>query len=169
VGCGGGRTVSKLASIAPEGTTWGVDHSEASVAASRTVNKKQIDIGHVGIRHASVSQLPVPDDTFDLVTAVESHFYWPDLPGDMQEVLRVLKTGGTLVLIAEAYRGGKRDKVLRQFAEAMERVGPYWHLSVDEHHELLARAGYLEVQVSEEYEKGWICATGRKSPSTQGR
>jgi SAM-dependent methyltransferase len=168
VGCGGGSTVSKLASTASEGKTSGIDRPEASVAASRSMNRKWIETGRVDIRHASVSQLPFPSDTFDLVTAVETHFYWPDLPADMQAVLRVLKPGGTLILIAEAYKGGKKDRVLGQFAEAMGRVGPYSHLSVDEHRELFGKAGFVEVQVSEEYEKGWICATGRKSRSTEG-
>lgn len=43
---------------------------------------------------------------FDLATAVETHYYWPDLNADMQEVLRVLKPVGTLIIIAEAYKGG---------------------------------------------------------------
>ena len=48
---------------------------------------------------------------FDLVTAVETHFFWPDLPNDVREVLRVLKPGGTFLLIAEVYRGRQyRDR-----------------------------------------------------------
>src|SRR5262249_57344064 len=35
VGCGGGRTVQKLAALAPEGTVCGVDYSGASVRAPR--------------------------------------------------------------------------------------------------------------------------------------
>ena len=53
-----------------------------------------------------MSKLPFPDGMFDLVTAVETHYYWPDLVADMREVLRVLKPGGTFVLIAEAYKDG---------------------------------------------------------------
>jgi ubiquinone/menaquinone biosynthesis C-methylase UbiE len=32
-----------------------------------------------------------PDRTFDMVTAVEMHDYWPDLPANVREILRVLK------------------------------------------------------------------------------
>lgn len=35
VGCGGGMTVARLAAMATEGKTYGVDYSEASVAASQ--------------------------------------------------------------------------------------------------------------------------------------
>ncbi len=36
VGCGGGRTVHKLAGIATEGKVYGIDHSEESVSTSRS-------------------------------------------------------------------------------------------------------------------------------------
>jgi SAM-dependent methyltransferase len=109
-----------------------------------------------------VSDLPFASDTFDLVTAVETHFYWPDLPADMREVLRVLKPGGALVIIAEAYKGGKKDKQLQMFAGMMSRTGSYSHLTIEEHRTLLGSAGYSDVQVFEEYDKGWMCAMGRK-------
>jgi ubiquinone/menaquinone biosynthesis C-methylase UbiE len=104
-GCGGGRTVSKLAAIATQGKVYGVDYSEESVATTKKTNAQWIGLGHVEVRHGSVSLLPFPDGMFDLVTAVETHFWWPDLPGDMREIFRVLKPGGTLVLVAEVYKG----------------------------------------------------------------
>lgn len=161
VGCGGGRTVHKLAAFSGEGKVYGVDFSEESVAASRRTNQPWIEIGRVEIRHGSVSKLPFPDGMFDLVTAVETHYYWPDLPADMREVLRVLKPGGTLLIIAEAYKGGKYDKLLQRLEE-LKKTMVYSHLNVNEHRDLFSQSGYSEVQVVEEYEKGWISAKGRK-------
>ena len=163
-GCGGGRTVSKLAALAPEGRVFGIDYSDASVASSRKTNKRAIQAGRVEIRLASVSQLPFAPDTFDLVTAVETHFYWPDLSADVREVLRVLKPGGTFLIVAEAYKGGKKAGQIQMFADMMSRTGSYSHLTIEEHRELLANAGYSDVRVFEEYDKGWMCATGRKRP-----
>ena len=40
VGCGGGKTVARLAAIATEGKTYGIDYSDASVAASRKANRE---------------------------------------------------------------------------------------------------------------------------------
>jgi ubiquinone/menaquinone biosynthesis C-methylase UbiE len=163
VGCGGGRTVSKLAALAPGGSVCGVDYSDASVASSRKTNKRAIQAGRVDIRHASVSDLPFAADMFDLVTAVETHFYWPDLPADLREVLRVLKRGGALLIIAEAYKGGRKARQIQMFADRMSRTGSYSHLTVEEHRELLASAGYSDVQVFEDYERGWMCARGTKA------
>ena len=161
VGCGGGMTVARLAIIATEGKTYGIDYSEESVAASRRANRQGVAAGRVEILPGSVSHLPFPDQMFDLVTAVETHYYWPDLNADMREVLRVLQPGGALIIIAEAYKGGKYDRLLRRL-EQLRGTMNYAHLSVREHSDLFSKAGYSDVQVFEEYDKGWICAVGRK-------
>jgi SAM-dependent methyltransferase len=161
VGCGGGMTVARLATIATEGKTYGIDYAEASVAASRKANRKRIAAGRVEVLLGSVSHLPFADQMFDLVTAVETHYFWPDLNADMQEVLRVLKPGGALIIIAEAYKGGKYDQLLQRL-EKLRGIMNYAHLTVSEHRELFSQAGYSDIDVFEEYDKGWICAMGRK-------
>jgi ubiquinone/menaquinone biosynthesis C-methylase UbiE len=161
VGCGGGRTVSKLAAMATEGKVYGVDYSAESVAASKRTNAGGIDDGRVEIRQGSVSQLPFSEGMFDVVTGVETHFWWPDLPGDMREVFRVVKPGGTLVLIAEVY--GRSQAKAGQLAERYASRTGMKLLSVEEHRELLEEAGFADVRIVEERGKGWICAVGRKS------
>jgi ubiquinone/menaquinone biosynthesis C-methylase UbiE len=162
VGCGGGRTVSKLAAIATQGQVCGIDYSEESVAVSQKTNAGWMGIGRVEIRQGSVSQLPFPDDVFDLVTAVETHYFWPDLAADTREVFRVLKPGGALILIAEAYKGAKTAAA--KLAEKYLPLAGMTLLSVDEHRELFTTAGYSDVRVIEEPGKGWICSIGRKPP-----
>jgi SAM-dependent methyltransferase len=163
VGCGGGATLKRLAEHATHGTLHGVDYSEESVAMSRRRNRRLVEEGRVEIRQASVSSLPFAHGTFDLVTAVETHYYWPDLNADTQEVLRVLKPGGTFAIIAEAYKGGKHDQMLRMLEElARTGIMKYSHLTVAEHHDLLLKAGFSDVRVLEEYDKGWLCAIGRR-------
>jgi len=163
VGCGGGSTIARLAALATNGKIYGADYSEESVAASRQTNRNRVDAGRVEVHHASVSSLPFPNGMFDLVTAVETHYYWPDLDADTREVLRVLKPGGTFVIIAEAYKGGKYDQVLQR-VEVLQRssILKYSHLTVTEHSDLLSKAGYSDVQVFEDYDTGWLCAIGRK-------
>jgi ubiquinone/menaquinone biosynthesis C-methylase UbiE len=158
VGCGGGRTIEKLAAIVRSGTVYGIDYAEGSIAVSRTHNADLIKAGRVVIRKASVSQLPFPGDTFDLVTAIETQYYWPDLLGDMQEILRVLKPAGRLVVIAEMYKGG-RYYWLKWPVMWMLRSS---QLSVSDHRELFASAGYTRVEIFEENNKGWICSVGTK-------
>jgi len=160
VGCGGGRTVSKLAAIATQGKVYGLDYSEESVAATKKLNAPSIGAGRVEVRLGSVSNLPLSDGMFDLVTAVETHFWWPNLPADMSEIFRVLKPGGKLTIIAEVYKGANTT-VSRLAEKYASRTGMAL-LSADEHRELFVNAGYSDVQVIERRDKGWICAMGRK-------
>jgi len=160
VGCGGGRTVSKLAAIATQGKVYGVDYSEESVATTKRTNAQWIDLGRVEVRHGSVSQLPFPDAMFDLVTAVETHFWWPNLPRDMREVFRVTKPSGTFIVIAEVYKGA--ITTVSKLAEKYASRTGMSILSPDEHSQLFINAGFSEVHVIENRPKGWICAFGNK-------
>jgi SAM-dependent methyltransferase len=107
-----------------------------------------------------VSQLPYADDSFDLVTAVETHFWWPDLEGDVREVRRVVKPGGRLVVVGEVYKGAPSS-----MSKLVEKQAPSTGMKMlteAEHRALLEDAGFAEVQVFTDPAKGWICATGRK-------
>lgn len=157
VGCGGGRTIDKLVTLASAGKVYGIDVSEQSVAVSRTTNAKWIAAGRVDIRQAAVSQLPFPDATFDLVTAVETHYYWPDPVADMREILRVLKPNGRLLLIAETYRSGGGGALL---APVMKMIRARF-LTAEEHRRLFADAGFQEIAIDVERSNGWICCVGR--------
>ena len=164
VGCGGGKTVSKLAALVTQGRVYGLDYSKASVAVATKTNREWIRTGRVEIREGTVSQMPFPDNMFDLVTAVETHFWWPDLTADMREVLRVLRPGGRFVIVAEIYKGAKTATA--KLAEKYLPISGMKLLSVEEHRDLLANAGCSDIQVIEEPGKGWICGIGVK-PSAQ--
>jgi ubiquinone/menaquinone biosynthesis C-methylase UbiE len=158
VGCGGGWTVRKLVALAPEGKVVGLDYSSASVAVSRDTNAREIEAGRVRIEQGSVAALPFPDRSYDIVTAVETHYYWPDLPANVREVLRVLKPGGTFILIAETYRGGP-FRLLYGLVMPLLRAA---FLSDAEHRDLLTQAGFTEVETKHVSRKNWIVATGRR-------
>jgi SAM-dependent methyltransferase len=158
IGCGGGRTVHRLAALASGGNVIGLDYSATSVAASRDFNAKEVEAGQVRIELGSVAALPFADSTFDIVTAVETHYYWPDLPANVREILRVLKPGGTCALIAETYRGGPLRLL---YGIVMPLLGAAF-LSDAEHCDLLTQAGFCEVKTHHVPGKNWICATGRR-------
>ncbi len=160
VGCGGGRTISKLATIASAGKVVGVDFSDVSISVSKKLNARAIVLGRVEIHEASVSELPFEANIFDLATAIETHFWWPDLAAGLREIFRILKPGATLVVIAEIYKGA--DTKVAKMAEKVIPLSGMNLLTLDEHQTILAEAGYRDVRIFTEAKKGWICAIGRK-------
>ena len=166
VGCGGGQTIARLAATAAEGKVFGLDYSDASVAAARETNAAAIDQGRVDIQLGSVSRLPYADGTFDLVTAVETHYYWPDLANDVREVIRVLRPNGTFVIVAETYRGRRNDWLYRPVMRLLLRAA---YLTPEEHRQLLTDGGYHHVEVFVDKPRGWICVTGGRPAQLPSR
>ncbi|MBE6504844.1 MAG: class I SAM-dependent methyltransferase [Methanobrevibacter millerae] len=100
VGCGGGININRMAENAKK--VYGIDYSIESVKLSREVNEKLINEGRVEIQEGNVKSLPFEDATFDVVTAFETVYFWPDIEKSFGEVKRVLKPGGTFLIGMEA-------------------------------------------------------------------
>ena len=83
--------------ILEQDTSWrveGVDISKHCLHhAQRLLEKKQI-LGRSRLSVADVRSLPYPDDTFDVVIAVEVFEHIPDPEAGLAEAIRVLKPGG---------------------------------------------------------------------------
>lgn len=100
VGCGGGFTIRRLLKRSKDAQVYGIDISEESVIKARQVNAEVLD-KQVYVTQGSAEQLPYNDEMFDLVTAVETVYFWPNLPDCLQEVRRVLKPGGKFAIMVE--------------------------------------------------------------------
>ena len=159
IGCGGGKTVNTLAKIATEGKIYGIDYSEVSVAVAINTNKKLINAGRVEIVHASAESLPFPNNMFNLVTAIESYYFWPDLVNTLKEIRRVLKPGGSLILINACYRDEKFEKRNSNLA----RIGAFTYHLPDEFRIFLSDAGYSQIQIELFENKNWLTALGINS------
>jgi ubiquinone/menaquinone biosynthesis C-methylase UbiE len=107
IGVGGGRTVDKLASLAFNGQVFGIDYSRDMVDFSKVQNQHLVAEGKIQLVQDSVDALSFLGGQFDLVTAVETCYFWPDLPKAFREVNRVLKQGGKLLIIREMTKDGK--------------------------------------------------------------
>ena len=152
IGCGGGRTVKRLAGIASDGKVTGIDFSPDSVAVAVKKNGELINRRRVEIFPETVSSMSFSDGTFDLVTAFESHYFWPDLPNDLKEIYRVMKQDGHLLIAGTVYKTGKFDRRNRRFVDA----GGMTYLSIGEFREILEGAGFSEFDAHEELKKGWF-------------
>jgi ubiquinone/menaquinone biosynthesis C-methylase UbiE len=72
VGCGGGRTVSKLAAMASEGRVYGIDFSRTSVAVRNSSAMTSEASSDVGLFSSSLSMSALPLTGFNRVNASSS-------------------------------------------------------------------------------------------------
>ena len=100
VGCGGGFTIRRLLKRSKDAQVYGIDISEESVAKAKKVNAEVLD-KQVFVTLGSAEKLPYEDGKFNLVTAVETVYFWPNLPNCLQEVRRVLKSGCKFAILVE--------------------------------------------------------------------
>jgi ubiquinone/menaquinone biosynthesis C-methylase UbiE/GNAT superfamily N-acetyltransferase len=114
VGCGVGRFMFELATLYPRAKFVGVDYSQLMIerATQMLLNGATINIArkarnfsfqgrelpNVALQQADAQCLPFADQSFDCVNATNLLDRVPDAAVVIQELLRVLKPGGTLLL-----------------------------------------------------------------------
>ncbi|MFA6642730.1 MAG: class I SAM-dependent methyltransferase [Methanomethylophilus sp.] len=118
VGCGGGMCLRKLSEKYPAARLTGIDLSTTSVEATTENNADLVAAGRLTVRPMDVEKLDFPENSFDLVTAVETYFFWPHLAQDIKNVARVVAPGGLFVIIAEdSFTEKNRTQMLQQKKE----------------------------------------------------
>jgi SAM-dependent methyltransferase len=158
IGCGGGRTVGRLAGIATDGKVVGIDYSPDAVAVARKKNRALINEGRVEIFQEAVSSMSFSDGAFGLITAFESHYFWPDFRNDLKEVHRVTKQNGQLLIVGAVYKNKKFDRRNQRIVDAIGMT----YLSIEELREILEDAGYSQFDALEEKNKGWFAIKCKK-------
>lgn len=161
VGCGGGKTVNLLAQRATRGKVFGIDYSTDMVEYSKKVNKKLIAQDRVQIAEESVEKMSFPNDIFDLVTAVETYYFWPNFKEAIKEMKRVLKPGGKLLLVNELVQDGIHDVEY----EKMIRETHVHLIPLEEIQNTMRALGFSDIQVSVKNESGWNAILAEKAAS----
>ncbi len=157
IGCGGGKTVNRLASIT-KGKVFGIDYSIDCVNWSKEYNKELIYKGQVEIFNASVEKIPFEDEKFDVVSAVETIYFWPDLISNLVEVRRILKPTGKIIIINEMYD----DEKFKDRNDELVKNSNMKIYSPEELKVIMNNAGYNNIQIELKEEKNWLCCIGEK-------
>ncbi len=136
IGFGPGTLIGMLARRATRGFVAGVDHSAVMVKQATRRNEVFVRTGQVEVKEGSVSKLPFPDNCFTKVCAVNSVHLWPSPEKDLQELRRVMKERGLLLLSLRMKHPRQTRFMPPGFTEEeVERLG-----------EMLQRAGFRNIR-----------------------
>ena len=120
------------------------------IALSNKVNQRGIEDNRVSLTQGSVLELPYGDQSADLVTALETIQFWPDIPQALAEIRRVLKPGGRLVIINRYPPEGSVwwNKIQLKSDEAYRSA--------------LEATGFAGIKINTEFRKHWIIAEAKR-------
>ena len=139
IGCGGGVNIEKFLKIT-RGNVDGLDYSEVSVSESIKRNNAAVDDGRCKVMQADVSDMPIDDESYDLVTGFETIYFWPDLAETFKEVSRIIRPNGRF-MIAQGTDGTHPDD--EKWLATVEGMSVY---TAPELERYLLNAGFKSVE-----------------------
>ena len=154
-GCGGGANVRRL--LERSNKVYGIDYSEISVTKSRETNAEAIRSGKCEILHGDVASLPFEDDSFEIVTAFETVYFWQNIEKAFSEIYRVLKKGGIFAITNESTG---TDKTSVKFSQIIDGMNLY---TGEKLKSLLEKAGFTGIEIHTHADKPWLNVTGKKA------
>jgi ubiquinone/menaquinone biosynthesis C-methylase UbiE len=124
VGCSAGGYVVLARSMGARRVA-GVDVDKDALRRAREWAAQQRNGAGIAMSVASVTELPFPDETFDLVICTEVLEHVPDARAGLAEIFRVLRLGGTLAVslpnVVSYFWGVERCRPVRAIARMMGR------------------------------------------------
>jgi ubiquinone/menaquinone biosynthesis C-methylase UbiE len=158
VGCGGGRTVGRLARRVFQGKVFGVDCSADMVKYGLELNRNLVKQGRLEIVEGLVEKLSFPEGFFDLVTAFETYYFWHSPPIAFREIKRVLKPAGTLLLANEMIKDGVYEvEKAEMIAKAHATLLPLKVIKAN-----LLNVGFVNVKAFTKAGSPWNAVTAQK-------
>ena len=154
-GCGGGANMKRLLKKYPQGIVKGIDYSPVSVEKAKKVNEDANLNGRCVILQGNVADLIFAANQFDLVTAFETIYFWPDLLQSFREVHRVLKPDGMFLICNECGGDNEKDE---KWTEKIDGMTIYKDVQLKN---ILEQTGVRNIQ-NRKSEKGWLCITAQK-------
>ena len=156
LGCGGGRNAGELLKKYPKAHVTAIDYSELSVEKAKAFNRAAIAAGRCHVQQGDVSELRLPDRSFDLATAFETVYFWPGLERCFAQVARILKPGGIFMICNESDGTDDTGKKYEGIIDGMK-----CH-TAEQLEAALKAAGFSEVTSDHHSSKPWITIIGKK-------
>ncbi len=161
IGCGGGMQMALMRDMFPDADMTGLDHSPEAVIAASEANSDAKASGKCRVIEGSVERLPFGNESFDLVTAFETYFFWPNLESSISEACRAVAPGGMILVVSESYP----NLLFRRINERNRRLYGVNVVENDRMRSMLEAAG-MSVEIRTRKLRNWVCFIGRKITSS---
>ncbi len=156
LGCGGGRNAGELLHRYSGAHVTAVDYSELSVGKAKEYNREAIASGRCSVIQGDVSALKLPAEEYDLATAFETIYFWPELEKCFTQVHRILKPGAYFLICNES---DGTDKTGRKFEKIIDGMKVY---TVEQIGSALKTAGFSVITADHHASKPWIAVLAKK-------
>ncbi len=164
LGSGGGIDVLLSAKrVGPTGKAYGLDMTDEMLALARQ-NQKKAGVDNVEFLKGEIEQIPLPDDTVDVIISNCVINLSADKDRVFAEAFRVLKPGGRLAVSDVVVRGEVPAEIRRSVELWIGCVAGA--LEADEYRAKLAKAGFVEIELDPtrvyrvEDARGFLAGTG---------
>jgi SAM-dependent methyltransferase len=154
LGSGGGIDCFLAArQVGPEGRVIGVDMTPAMLKKAET-SRQRLGVDNVEFRQGYIEQLPVDDESIDIIMSNCVINLSPDKPAVFREALRALRPGGR-VSISDIVIEGEFSAELRadtdKWAECVTGA-----IDADVYTGMMRDAGFVDIQVVDKVDAGQI-------------
>lgn len=156
LGCGGGRNAGELLKKYPDAKVTAIDYSPLSVEKAAEYNKAMIDEGRCEVKQGDVSALDLDKESYDLATAFETIYFWPDLEKCFAQVAGILKKGSVFMIVNES---DGTDAASLKFEKIIEGMKCYTAKEIET---ALKAAGFSAVKADRHRAKPWITVIAKK-------
>src|SRR6266498_5219467 len=118
IGFGPGQAIQEVVKLTPNGFVAGIDLSDTMVMQASKRNSAAIRSGRVLLQQGSESPLPFEDNKFNKVFAVNSMQFWSNPIAGLQEIRRVLRPAGRIVITIQPM-WAKTEEEVQSVAEKL--------------------------------------------------
>ncbi len=156
LGCGNGRDAGELLKKYPSSKLTAVDYSPLSVEKTKKNNAEMIQADRMTVIEGDVSDLKLEAGKFDLATAFETIYFWPELEKCFGQVAKILKAGGYFMIVSES---DGEDKITQWFKKRIDGMKTY---TPQELERILKSAGFSEVKSEHHKSFAWTMVLAKK-------
>ena len=156
IGCGGGKNALELLKTYKKANLVAVDYSPVSVKNSKKTLSKEIKNNRCVVEEQNVLNMTLEKESFDLITAFETVYFWGDLNKAFSNVRNCLKENGKFIIIHE------NDGLIDNVEELESMIDGLRLYKFEEMETALKEGGFSKIEKTHHEIEPWLMVIATK-------